>query len=284
MRLNLSDCRFSDDIVQMIGEIDEFKGFWKVYCQAPDERLKELKRRATVESVGSSTRIEGSQMTDTEVSAVLRGNSSRFDSKDAKEVAGCGFVLQEILQSWKDMPLTENIIKQLHRDLMRYCDADASHRGEYKKLNNHVAAFRDGKLIGIVSRTATVFETPMLMSELVEWFNRQLDEKRVHPLIAIGMFVVTFLMIHPFQDGNGRLSRALTTLLLMRSGYTYTPFSSLERAIEETQQSYYASLHLTQKTISTEAPRWEPWLFYFLRSIKRQIKVLEKSLDLQVAN
>ncbi|MDI9333086.1 MAG: Fic family protein [Cytophagales bacterium] len=185
-----------------------------------------------------------------------------------------------IFSSAEYIPFTENHIKQLHRDLLIHVDKDASHRGNYKTHTNSVVA-RDetGKVIGVVFETATPFDTPRLMTELVEWYRAERDSKTMHPLLVIAVFVVTFLAIHPFEDGNGRLSRILTTLLLLQAGYAYVLYSSLESVIEHNKGNYYIGLRQTQITIRTDAPNWEPWITFFLRSLHAQVKRLEKKVE-----
>ncbi len=136
-----------------------------------------------------------------------------------------------------------------------------------------------GNEVGVVFETATPFDTPRFMSELVDWVAEQNARGELHPLLVIAVFVVTFLEIHPFQDGNGRLSRILTTLLLLRAGYAYVPYGSLESVIERTKRQYYASLRQTQATIRTQSPDWQPWLRYFLRSLAEQVERLERKLE-----
>jgi Fic family protein len=155
--------------------------------------------------------------------------------------------------------------------VLQYSSKDERHRGAYKTLDNHVEAFGpDGKSLGIVSQTATPFDTPRLMTELLAWTQRNLQGVELHPLLSIALFIVVFLQIHPFQDGNGRLSRILTTLLLLRAGYAYVPYSSLESVIEKSKEAYYVSLRRTQGTIRTQTPDWQPWLIFFLNSLQQQ--------------
>ena len=182
--------------------------------------------------------------------------------------------------AWSDIPITENHIKQLHRDLLRYSDKDERHRGEYKTLRNDVGAFdADGKMIGIVFETATPFDTPQRMTELVAWLNQARELRRLHPLLIIAVFIVVFLAIHPFQDGNGRLSRVLTTLLLLQAGYAYVPYSSLESVIENSKEGYYLALRQTQTTIRTDAPNWQPWLLFFMRALQQQKRRLAVKVE-----
>jgi Fic family protein len=169
---------------------------------------------------------------------------------------------------------------QLHRDLLAFSDKDERHRGAYKTLANHVSAFdADDRGIGVVFETATPFDTPQRMKELVEWTRAALNEQSLHSLLVIATFIVVFLEIHPFQDGNGRLSRVLTTLLLMRSGYAFVPYLSMESVIENSKEGYYLALRQTQKTIRSDKPDWQPWITYFLRALQQQKRRLEKKIE-----
>lgn len=279
--INIETVTITPESLGLIAEIDEFKGAWKALGTLAPERLSALRRVATIESIGSSTRIEGSKLSDSEVEKLLTNLSVHsFASRDEQEVAGYAETMEQIFQSWEYIPLTENFVRQLHRDLLRHSDKDERHRGIYKTSPNNVLAFdADGKQIGVVFETATPFETPQRMAELIGWTNAALETKRLHPLLVIGIFTVTFLAIHPFQDGNGRLSRILTTLLLLRSGYAYTPYSSLESVIENSKEGYYLALRQTQTTIRTDAPNWHPWLLFFLRALHQQMKRLEKKVE-----
>lgn len=188
--------------------------------------------------------------------------------------------MERVFRAWTDIRMTENHLKQLHGDLLKHSAKDQRHRGYYKTLRNDVSAFdTDGKMIGIVFQTASPFDTPRRMAELLDWLNRVREVGRLHPLIIIAVFVVTFLEIHPFQDGNGRLSRVLTTLLLLQSGYAYVPYSSLESVIENSKESYYLALRQTQATIHTDAPDWQPWLICFLHALQQQKRRLEGKVE-----
>ncbi len=271
----------TQETLKIIAEIDEFKGAWRALGKLAPERLSALRRVATNESIGSSTRIEGSNLSDREVEKLLSNlEIAKFETKDEQEVAGYAKVMELTFESWQDIAFTENHIKQLHRDLLIYSEKDNKHRGKYKTLSNSVAAFDEkGKEIGIVFETATPFETPQLMSELVSWINKIRDEKSIHPLLIISVFIVVFLEIHPFQDGNGRLSRILTTLLLLQAEYFYVPYSSLESIIEKNKEHYYLALRQTQKTIRSDKPNWQPWISFFLNILHKQTKILAKKLE-----
>jgi len=260
------------EILKLIAEIDEFKGRWTVIETLAPEKLTNLRRIATIESVGSSTRIEGAKLSDAEVEKLLSGlRSESFGSRDEEEVAGYADAMDMIFGGFEAITITENHIKQLHGVLLKYSAKDQDHRGNYKRVPNDVQAFGpDGKSVGVVFETATPFETPGWMRELVDWFNRSIEEESQHPLILIGIFIVAFLAIHPFSDGNGRLSRALTTLLLLRAGYGYVPYSSMESIIERNKDSYYLALRRTQQVIRKEEQNWEPWLVFFLKTMAKQ--------------
>jgi len=269
------------EILQIVAEIDEFKGSWKALGTLAPERLAVLKRVATIESIASSTRIEGAKLSDKEVEQLLSNLESKsLTTRDEEEVAGYGEVMQVLFEAWEAIPLTENYIKQLHSILLKYSCKDERHRGHYKTLDNHVEAFdADGKSLGIILETATPFDTPRLMEDLVFWTREKLAQKDLHPLIVIGVFVVQFLAIHPFQDGNGRLSRIFTTLLLLKSGYSYVSYTSLEIIIEENKDSYYLALRRTQQSLKTKDVDWLSWLLFFLRSLKRQKDRLAQKLE-----
>ncbi len=259
-------------ILKAIAEIDEFKGAWAALGRIAPDRLTALRRVATIESIGSSTRIEGAALSDKEVEHLLsRLEVREFSSRDEQEVAGYAEVMETVFDHWIDIGLTENHIKQLHGQLLRFSSKDERHRGHYKTHANHVEAFGpDGESLGVVFETASPFDTPRLMEELVTWTNKVLDSDELHPLICIAIFVVVFLEIHPFQDGNGRLSRVLTTLLLLRAGYHYVPYSSMESLVERSKDAYYLALRRTQTTIRTAEPDWQPWLDFFLRVLQQQ--------------
>jgi Fic family protein len=269
MPINTTSLSISLQMLSLIAEIDEFKGAWRALGTLAPDRLSALRRVATIESIGSSTRIEGSKLSDSDVARLLSNIEVRhFATRDEQEAAGYAEVMETVFASFEAIAPTENHIKQLHRDLLVHSSKDARHRGAYKTNTNHVSAFdAEGKEIGVVFETATPFDTPRLMAELVAWLNDTLDQKQLHPLLAIAIFIVIFLEIHPFDDGNGRLSRVLTTLLLLRSGYTYVPYSSLESVIEASKEGYYLGLRRTQRTIRSDAPASEPWIVYFLQSL-----------------
>ena len=283
MAINTNTLTITPEILAIISEVDEFKGAWKALGMLAPERLSILRRVATIESIGSSTRIEGAKLSDSEVEQLLSNiEIKKLESRDAQEVAGYAGVMETIYVHWGKIDLTENHIKQLHRDLLKYSGKDVRHRGEYKTNPNYISAFdAGGKEVGIVFETATPFDTPRLMSELIEWTNKELNKNQLHPLLIIAIFTVVFLEIHPFQDGNGRLSRILTTLLLLRANYAYVSYSSLESIIEQSKEGYYTALRKTQGTVRSKTPDWQPWIGYYLHAIQQQKRKLETKIELE---
>lgn len=283
--MDLRSLQITPDLLKLIAEIDEFKGGWKSMQSLTPDRLQSLRRVATIESIGSSTRIEGAKLSDKQVEELLQGVASQsFESRDEQEVAGYAEAMEMVHDHFDDIQFTENYIKQLHIALLRHSTKDERHRGDYKKFPNSVEAFdADGKSLGVVFETTTPFDTPRKMQELVAWTREAIGDGSQHPLIVIGVFNVVFLAIHPFQDGNGRLSRVLTSLLLQKAGYSYIPYSSLESVIEKSKEGYYLGLRRTQATLEDEKSDWIPWLRFFLTSLKRQKDHLATKIEIHLS-
>ena len=268
----------SHEILNLIAELDEFKGKWQVFANISPDKLSALRHVATIESIGSSTRIEGVKLSDREIETLLTNlKQYSFKSRDEQEVAGYAEAMNVIFENWQELLLTENHIKQLHSILLRFSDKDVSHPGKYKIVSNNVVAFdQTGREIGVVFETAAPFQTGFEMQKLVDWTNQ---ETTLHPLLRTATFTVCFLAVHPFQDGNGRLSRILTTLLLLRFGYEYVPFASLESVIEDNKEQYYNALRKTQKSLTATETDWQTWTLFFLRCLKKQKDRLAKKLE-----
>jgi Fic family protein len=279
--INTASIAITPELLNLIAEIDEFKGAWRALGTLAPERLSALRRVATIESIGSSTRIEGSRLSDRDVERLLANlDIKTFETRDEQEVAGYAEVMETVFAAWPDIAFKENHVRQLHRDLLIHSDKDAWHRGAYKTTPNSVAAFdAAGNQIAVVFETASPFETPRRMEQLFAWLTEARTDRLLHPLLIVAVFVVVFLEIHPFQDGNGRLSRVLTTLLLLQAGYAYVPYSSLESVIEQSKEGYYLALRQTQGTIRSDAPDWQPWLMFFLRAMQQQMRRLAAKVE-----
>jgi len=270
------------ELMRLLGEIDEFKGRWRKLGEIRAERLASLRQVTTIESAGSSTRIEGALLSDEEVARVLQGlQVDSLRERDEAEVRSYAELLQAIFDHHPDIPLTENHIKQLHKILLERVEKDERHRGEYKKLDNLVEARHADGRVEIIFRTASPFDTPRLMADLVNATNEARSSEAAHPLVVIARFLVEFLAIHPFQDGNGRLSRALTGLLMLKAGYEYVPYASVERVIEQNKMAYYHALRASQLAVQSDPSQFGAWLLLFLRILQTQKRILEGKLEVE---
>ncbi|MBK6843998.1 MAG: Fic family protein [Gemmatimonadetes bacterium] len=276
------DRRQIGELTKLIGELGHFRGHWRKLQEIRAERLVQLRQVTTIESTGSSTRIEGAALSDAEVSQVLSGlRIDSFRARDEAEVRGYGELLTTIFESHAAIPLTENHLKQLHGMLLRYSTRDEWHRGEYKTNPNDVVLKEGHQIKQVLFETASPFDTPHLMTELVRATNEALADSSLDPLVVIARFVVDFLAVHPFQDGNGRLARALTVLLLLRAGYDYVPYASLERIIEENKKAYYDALRTSQLAMRTDPAGFGDWLLFFLNALRAQQRALEAKLKVE---
>lgn len=259
-------------IVALLAEIDEVKGQFRAGLRMTPQAITNLRQSVLVTSAGASTRIEGAKLTDEEVEKVMRGLSvSKFADRDTQEVQGYLETLQNVFDSFQTLPLRESMIQSLHNQLLKYSTKDDTHRGGYKKKENTVGVLGpDGQVARIMFETTKAFLTPKEMQELVDWTSDALEKNRFHPLLTIANFVVEFLKIHPFEDGNGRLSRVLTNLLLLRSGYQFVQYISHEQIIERRKDEYYLALRKSQESFNMEKDTIAPWLNFFLSVIKEQ--------------
>src|SRR3990167_2996715 len=255
-----------------INKIDELKGRWIGGAEINPQALGRLKRSVLVTSTGASTRIEGAKISDEDIEKMMRGLSmQKFADRDIQEVQGYYELLENVFNAWNSIPLSESTIKHLHRELLKYVEKDKLHRGEYKKIENKVEMVNEaGQSIGTLFDTTPAYLTPKEMQEIVEWAREAIILKEIHPFLIIGNFLVEFLNIHPFQDGNGRLSRILTNLLLLKTGYPYVPYVSHEKLIEDNKPDYYLALRKSQKTIKTKRENISPWLEFFLDIVLKQ--------------
>ena len=267
-------------IFQKVGVIDVFKGNWQAIENAQATYLKELRKIATIESIGSSTRIEGATMTDEEVEKLLKSiKVSKLESRDKQEVVGYYEALQVILDNYEDIDLSERYIHQLHDILLKHSAKDQSHKGAYKTLSNQVVANYPDGTQRIIFRTTEPHLTAAEMQGLVSWVNERMEENDMHPLMLTAVFVYEFLSIHPYQDGNGRLSRLLTTLLMMKAGYKFIQYVSFEHIIEERKEDYYRALMEGQKNRHKDEERIDRWLIFFLESLATLTKKLEAKYE-----
>ncbi len=260
------------EIWSKVIQIDELKGRWISGAKLNPAVLGRLKRFVLVTSTGASTRIEGARLSDEDIEKLMRGISlQKFADRDKQEVKGYYELLQNVFEAWETIRFSEGTVKHFHKELLKYVEKDRRHRGEYKKSDNKVHMVDEaGRSVGVLFDTTPAYLTPKEMQELVEAFQQALKDKKYHPLLVIGNFLVEFLHIHPFTDGNGRLSRILTNLLLLQHGYVYAPYVSHEKLIEDNKPDYYVALRKTQKTLRSRKPDITPWLDFFLSIVHRQ--------------
>jgi Fic family protein len=266
------------NIWSLITQIDQFQGQWISGARLSPQVLGRLKKSVLITSTGASTRIEGSRLSDEDIEKMMKGISmQRFADRDKQEVKGYYELLNNIFNSWTTVSLSEGTIKHLHSELLKYADKDQKHKGDFKKQENKVHMINAaGESVGLLFDTTPAYLTPKEMQELVEWTNKALRDKKYHPLLIIGNFIVEFLKIHPFQDGNGRLSRVLTNLLLLKAGYEYMPYVSHEKLVEDNKPEYYISLRRSQKTIGSGREDITPWLeFFFSICLKQSLLAVD---------
>jgi Fic family protein len=278
-KLNFS-FKVNQQILNLISSIDAFREKWNIVEKRENVYLRELRRIATIESIGSSTRIEGAQMSNEEIKELLDNlEITKLISRDQQEVIGYYDVLEIIYENYKDIEVSKNYIQQLHHGLLKYSTKDERHRGKYKNTSNKVVAtYPDGTQRVVFNTT----EPPLVESEmddLIAWANLQFELKEIHPLIISAVFIYEFLSIHAFQDGNGRLSRLLTNLLLMKNGYLFIQYVSFENLVEQKKKLYYEALMVGQKDRYTEKERINEWMIFFLSSIETLKTRLEQKYD-----
>ena len=259
-------------ILTTIAQIDEYKGRWIGGAQLNPQTLARLRQSVLVTSTGASTRIEGARLSDEEIEKLMRGIAiQRFADRDHQEVSSYFELLKNVFENWEELPLRESTIKHFHQEMLKYVEKDTSHRGDYKKIDNKVYIVdAAGQSLGVLFDTTPAYLTPTAMQELVAWTTQALQTRAYHPLLVIGNFLVEFLQIHPFQDGNGRLSRILTNLLMLQTGYLYVPYVSHEKLVEDNKPDYYMALRTSQKTLGSTQESIEPWLTFFLKLVLLQ--------------
>ena len=272
--------KFSNKILLRIAKIDELKGRWSGSLALNPRILGQLKRSVIITSAGSSTRIEGSKMSDKEVDRFLRGlNQNAPKGRDEEEVAGYADILGRIFDHYDTLKITESGILHLHDLMLKFSKKDELHRGKYKTKDNTVAIVEKGEVKKILFNPTPPWLVKKEMDDTLFWLAENLEKKDIHPLVIISNFIFEFLAIHPFEDGNGRLSRALTNLMLLQQGYAFVPYVSLEEIIESRQSEYYISLRQTQKNHKTDNENIEPWLLFFLDCVLTQTKQALKLLE-----
>ncbi|MBI2968983.1 MAG: Fic family protein [Bacteroidetes bacterium] len=274
------DFNSTQQIINLIGRIDSFRGRWLAIEKKDSRYLKDLRHIATIESTGASTRIEGATLTDKAIETLLNSvRISKIKSREEQEVVGYYETLDVILDNYESIPLSENYIKQLHGIVLKYSSKDSRHRGEYKSHSNKVVANYPGGKQAVIFNTTEPYLVKKEMDELLDWTNRAFAKGELHPLIITGAFVYEFLSIHPFQDGNGRISRLLTNLLLLKHGYLFIHYISFEHLIEERKKNYFRALMSGQKNRYKKNENISQWILFLLDCLSSLIIKLEKKYE-----
>ena len=276
----LFDLKTFQQLFSTAARIDQFKGKWKVIEKKDHQYLKALKAIATIQSIGSSTRIEGATHSNAEVESLLKNlKTTSFKTREEQEIVGYFETLELILEQYGHIELSESNIKTLHNQLLKYSEKDQRHKGAYKQFSNKVVAIYPDGTKRVLFNTTDPLQTPIEMEQLVEWTNKELSNENFHSLFVIGSFIYEFLSIHPFQDGNGRLSRLLTSLLLLRNGYDFVQYVSFENIIEEKKSAYYRSLISGQSQRGTDQEIINEWLLFFFQSLETLSQRLESKYE-----
>ena len=267
-------------VINLISKIDLYKGKWNVLEKQENIYLKELRKIATIESIGSSTRIEGVTLSNQEIKDLLENvKITELKTRDEQEVIGYYDTLEIIYNNYDNIKLSENYIKQLHQMLLKYSDKDSRHRGEYKSLSNKVVANYPDGIQKVIFNTTEVHLVDDEMRSIIEWANKQFEKKEIHPLIIISNIIYEFLSIHPFQDGNGRLSRLITTLLLLQTDYLFVQYVSFESLIEKSKKGYYQTLMEGQKNRYKKNEIISNWTLFFLNKLSELTQKLDAKYD-----
>jgi Fic family protein len=267
-------------MMQQLSLIDSFKGNWKAIELQHSRHLKELKKIATIESIGSSTRIEGASLTDAEVEKLVKSiKITKLKSRDEEEVIGYYEALGIIQENYQEIKLSESYLHQLHSLLLKHSNKDQRHKGKYKNLSNQVVANYPDGTQRTIFRTTEPHLTASEMQAVIDWANERFTQKDTHPLIIIAVFVYEFLSIHPYQDGNGRLSRLLTTLLMMQQDYGFIQYVSFENIVEIKKDDYYLALMDGQRKRNTADEKIDKWLLFFLEAVIHLTQRLEAKYE-----
>jgi Fic family protein len=275
--------KITPKIINLLTKIDEYKSYWRAFQKLSPDFLSNLKKTVIISSTGSSTRIEGSSLSDEQIEKIIyKANltnnlSDEFSTRDKQEVAGYLEIIKHIFSAYKTIPFTEGTILQLHEMSLHYSEKDQLHKGKYKSESNKVILVKNNVQKGVLFDPTPPHLVKGEMIELLEWTRNSFVEKKYHPLLIIGNFIFEYLSIHPFKDGNGRTSRLLTNLLLLHHGYEFTPYVSHEKIIEENNANYYLALRKSSQNWKTKNDHdISAWLIFFLKVVEIQGQRAEK--------
>lgn len=275
---NLKNKTWNSNIINMIGKIHEAKARQELYLSQKPDELNKLVELSKIQSTEASNAIEGIRTTDTRLKKIVNEKTTP-KNRNEKEIAGYRDALNIIHESFQYIPLTPNYILQLHKVLCGKND-EVSYGGKFKNNQNYISATDEKGNTYTLFTPVSPFETPIAMQNLCDEFNKAIDSHEVDPLILIPIFIHDFLCIHPFNDGNGRMSRLLTTLLLYRSGYYVGKYISLEFKISKLKDLYYDALYDSQKGWHEEKDDPTPFVSYLLNIIEMAYDDFENRIEI----
>lgn len=285
MKKLLLETALRPEAFRYLQEVEQFRTQWVVQTIQP-EFYADLKKTTIITSAGASTRIEGATLSDVEIEKRLSGLTIRhIRDRDEAEVAGYIDCKRYIFEHAQDLPISEHTVRSLHQMMMAYLADSAipqNQRGTYKNVPNSVVCVdhEHGTQEIVFETMPPGPQTEAAMRGLIEDYNQFIRDPNYADLEVIAAFVVTFLAIHPFRDGNGRLSRLLTDLCLLQRRYEFCQYTSHEKVIEDTKEQYYIALRQTQASIKTK-PDLNPWFLYFLKVLQGQTNFLKEKLVLK---
>ncbi|MBD5393993.1 MAG: Fic family protein [Lachnospiraceae bacterium] len=267
------------EIVSYLSQIHEFKGEQTLFIEAKADALTQLMEIAKIQSTEASNKIEGIYTSDDRLRALVK-DTTRPKTRNEQEIAGYRDVLKTIHESHDYIPPKPSIILQLHRDLYKFEGFDVG--GKYKTADNIIEEEDAAGNKFVRFNPVPAWETSEAMEELCKSFDEALATEQIDPLILIPMFVLDFLCVHPFNDGNGRMSRLLTLLLLYRAGYIVGKYISIEKLIEKTKDSYYECLQLSSVNWHENQNDYEPFVKYMLGVVAATYREFSSRVSLLV--
>lgn len=283
----LKDIKWDSEILGLVAQIHEYKGKQTLFLKQKPAMLEKLVEIAKIQSTESSNKIEGIVTTATRIKQLCNKKTTPRN-RDEEEISGYRDALAVIHESYEYIPIKPAYVLQLHQVLYRYSQRDIG--GRFKNTQNFIAEVRESGEQIVRFMPLDPFETPMAIEAICESFNREIDTCEIDPLILIPAFIIDFLCIHPFNDGNGRMSRLLTTLLLYRAGYVVGKYVSLESKIEKTKMNYYEALEKSDINWNTAENDITAFIKYILgmvlsayRDFEERVSIVEgkvSSLDL----
>lgn len=273
----LKNRSWDNEILGYVAQIHEYKGRQSLILRQRSAALDKLVEIAKIQSTEASNEIEGIRTTNTRLKQLCLGKTTPRD-RDEKEIIGYRDVLNTIHENYEYIPVSPRFILQLHRDLYRYSEKDIG--GKFKNTQNYISAVDSTGNTVVLFTPVSPYETPAAIDQICTSYNRVIDTQEVDPLILIAVFIHDFLCIHPFNDGNGRLSRLLTTLLLYRSGYFVGKYISIESKIARNKDLYYNALQLCQYGWHEGIDDPTPFIKYLLSMILAAYRDFADRLEL----